>query len=157
MKKRYFILLSLLLISIIIILVILIVNKKNNNLIELKNSDYNNGTLITLDEETLKDKQDNKENFIVYIHIPGLCTSEIPFDPLVNEFIKDNEITIYSLPYSILKNTNLNEHIKYSPSLAIIKDGKLLAFLDANSDKDFEYYSSREGLNEWIKSFVKIK
>jgi len=157
MKKKHFILLSLLLISIIIILIILIINKKNNNLIELKETDYNNGTLITLDEETLENKQNNKENFIVYIHIPGLCTSEIPFDPLVNEFIEKNEITIYSLPYSILKNTNLNKDIKYSPSLAIIKDGKLLTFLDANSDKDYEYYSSLEGLNNWVKSYIKIK
>lgn len=157
MKKKYFILLSLLLISIIVVLIILIINKKNNNLIELKETDYNNGTLITLDEDKLEQKQNNKESFIVYIHIPGLCTSEIPFDPLVNEFIEKNKITIYSLPYSILKNTNLNKEIKYSPSLAIIKDGKLLTFLDANSDKDFEYYSSLDGLNYWVKSFVKIK
>jgi len=157
MKKKYFILLSLLLISIIIVLVVLILNKKNNNLIILNETDYNNGTLITLNEETLKEKQDNKDNFIVYIHIPGLCTSEIPFDPLVNEFIEKNKITIYSLPYSILKNTNLNKEIKYSPSLAIIKEGELVSFLDANSDKDYEYYSSIEGLTNWIKSYVKLK
>ena len=156
MKKSKFMLLSLLLISIIIVLIVLIINKKDNR-VKLTQNDYNNANLITLDEEKLKEKQENKETFIVYIHVPGLCTSEIPFDPLVNKFIKQNEITIYSLPYSILKNTNLNEYIKYSPSLAIIKDGKLLRFLDANSDKDFEYYSSLEGLNKWVKSYVKLK
>jgi len=157
MKKKYFILLSLLLIFIIIILIIFIINKKNRNLIILEETDYKTGELITLNEDTLKEKENNKDNFIVYIHVPGLCTSEIPFDPLVNEFIEKNGITIYSLPYSILKNTNLSKHIKYSPSLAIIKKGELIDFLDANSDDDYKYYSSEEGLTNWIKSYVKIK
>lgn len=157
MKKKNFILLSLLLISIIIILIVLIINKKNNNSIRLEECDYKNSELVSLDEEKLKEKQNNKETFIVYIHIPGLCTSEIPFDPIVNKFMEENEITIYSLPYNILKNTNLNDEIKYSPSLAIIKEGKLLTFLDANSDKDFEYYSSIEGLTKWIKTYIKLK
>ena len=157
MKKKYFIFFTLILIAIISILIVLIVNKKNKNLIVLNEKDYNAAELITLNEDTFKEKIKNKDNFIVYIHIPGLCTSEIPFDPLVNKFIEKNEITIYSLPYSILKNTSLSKYIKYSPSLAIIKDGKLVVFLDANSDKDYEYYSSEEGLNKWIKSYVKIK
>ena len=151
MKKSKFILLSLFLLLIIGILIVLIINKKNNNLIELEQIDYKNGVLITLDEDKLKEKQDNKETFIVYIHVPGLCTSEIPFDPLVNKFIKENEITVYSLPYNILKNTTVKDNIKYSPSLAIIKDGELLDFLDANSDSDYEYYSSLEGLTKWVK------
>lgn len=157
MKKKNYVLLSLLLLSIIIALIILIINKKNNSLIILEDNDYKKGELVTLDKETINKKQKNKENFIVYIHIPGLCTSEIPFDPIVNNLIKKEKITIYSLPYNVLKETELNDDIKYSPSLAIIKDGKLKTFLDANSEKDFEYYSSLDGLTKWLKSYVYIK
>lgn len=157
MKKSKFILLSLLFIGIIILLIILIINKTNKHLIVLEDIDYKESKIIMLDEKTYKEKEDNKENFIVYIHVPGLCTSKIPFDPLVNKFVEKNKITIYSLPYSILKETNLSKYIKYSPSLAIIKDGKLISFLDANSEKDYEYYSSEKGIENWIKSYVNLK
>ena len=156
MKKKYFIILSLFLISIIIVLLILINNKKNNNLIKLEEVDYKTGELITITEEELKEKENNNESFILYLHVPGLCTSTIPFDPMVNKFIKDNKITMYSLSFSLIKNTNLKDIIKYSPSLIIYKDGEILDYLDANSKEDYDYYSSYEGLTKWIESFVKI-
>ena len=55
------------------------------------------------------------------------------------------------------RELSIKYNISAIPAVMFFKDGKLLTFLDANSDKDYEYYSSREGLNKWIKSFVKIK
>lgn len=156
MKKIHFCILSILLLFIIVLLVVLIINKKNYNLIKLEESDYKVGKLITIDEKKLEEKQTNKDSFILYIHVPGLCTSTIPFDPMVNDFIKNNKITIYSLPFSLVKNTNLKDTIKYSPSLAIYYDGKLIDYLDANSKEDYEYYSSYDGLTKWITNYVNV-
>ena len=156
MKKIHFCILSIVLLSIIAILIVLIINKKNSNLIKLEESDYKVEKLITIDEKKLEEKQTNKDSFILYIHVPGLCTSTIPFDPMVNDFIKNNKITIYSLPFSLVKNTNLKDTIKYSPSLAIYYNGKLIDYLDANSKEDYEYYSSYDGLTKWITNYVNV-
>ena len=58
---------------------------------------------------------------------------------------------------SEMKKTEISEYIKYSPSIVIYNKGKIVSYLDAESNDDKKYYESMEGLYEWFTKYVILK
>ena len=52
------------------------------------------------------------------------------------------------------KDNSIMETIEYTPSIILYKEGKPVAFLDANSNKDIKYYESVEGLTKWFNKYT---
>ena len=48
----------------------------------------------------------------------------------------------------------MHEKVKYVPSVAIIKNGTVVDFLDANSDEDTSKFNSAEALQGWLKDYI---
>ena len=154
MKKSKIILI--LLSTILTLSLIYFVNQRKTTF-DLEKEYYNNAELIEIDSNKLKKLEDQNKNFILFVHTPGVCTFQIPFEPIVRKFITENKITIYSLPYNEIDNTSINKYLKYSPSIIIFKDGKMYKYLDPNSKKDLSYYQSLENFTKWIKESVNLK
>ena len=55
-----------------------------------------------------------------------------------------------------MKKTELYDEVKYYPSFAIYKDGKLIDFLDAESDEDLNRYKETEAFESWFNEYVEI-
>ena len=68
----------------------------------------------------------------------------------------DLNIDFLSITFDEFKNTKFYKEIKYAPSIIIIKEGKIVTYLDPNSDNDFEKYQDADKLGEWIKNYVKV-
>lgn len=51
---------------------------------------------------------------------------------------------------------NLNETLKYYPSVAIYQEGKIIAYLRADSNDDKSYYESVEGFREWFTKYISL-
>lgn len=151
MKKIFFV------ISIFIIVIISLILIFSNKKIEkfyLEDEYYNKSTLINIDSKKLKKLEEKKESFLIYVHIPGVCNSTIPFEPIVKEFVDTKNIVMYDIDFNDIKTTKLDKYIKYSPSIVIYKDGNIISYLDAESNNDLKYYQSVEGLNSWINRYV---
>ena len=66
------------------------------------------------------------------------------------------KIDFLSISFKEFKNTKYYKKIKYAPSIIIIKEGNIVAYLDPNSDDDLGKYQDTNKLEEWIKEYVEI-
>lgn len=140
----------------LIISICLVFILKETKKIDLEEKYYDNGELLRITKDEFEDLEKNKENFILFVHIPGVCQVSLPFAPIVEEFIEENNITIYSLPFYEITDTSIEEYVKFSPSVLIYKDGSVLSYLDSTKDEHLEYYKTIESFTKWIKEYVHI-
>jgi len=120
---------------------------------------YNNASLIELsDISHFNELEDNNESFGIYLYLPGCLTCQ-SFKPILNEFIELNNITLYSISYTKIKDTRntLYSNIEYAPSVVLFNEGKLVTYLDALNNDHIPYYESIEGFSEWFNTYVEIK
>lgn len=129
----------------------------NNKKINLEEKYYGNGELIKISQDEFNTLEKDKENFILFVHIPGVCQVSLPFAPIVEEFIEKENITIYSLPFYDITDTSVEEYVKFSPSVLIYKDGRVESYLDSTKDEHLEYYKTIESFTKWIKKYVNLK
>lgn len=164
MKNKLNKIVSILMIIIILILIILISlkfkntsNQNNTELFYLNDKYYKKSELIEIDIDKYKKLENNKESFVIYVHIPGVCSMRVPFEPIVKEFITTNHLTFYSINFNQITESDLEDYIKYSPSIAIFNNGEMISCLDPNSNNDLEYYESLKGFSKWFTKYVKLK
>lgn len=155
MRKRLAIIIPILII--LIFSTILYINKSNNkDLIKLEPKYYKEAALLTIDKDELLKLEKSKESFIVYTSTEGICACSIPFDPIIEKFIKKHDLTFYFFEFRNKKGTTIDKYITHSPSVIIYKDGKVVEYLKYDSDDHIKYYESLEGFETWFKSYVNL-
>ncbi len=150
MKKLLFLLISLVLISLIIFL---IVNIQREKAFYLDDEYYGDSSLIEIDSEGLKALEKDKKSFVVFVYQP-LCLSSYDLNDYVNSFLETNKMSFYKILFSKMDNTKIANYVKFCPSLVIYQEGQVVAYLDADSNKDTIYYESLEGLTKWLTSYI---
>ncbi|MBR3164034.1 hypothetical protein IKF15_01905 [Candidatus Saccharibacteria bacterium] len=108
-----------------------------------------------------------KESFIVAAHsYDGACggadsaeftlESHIGHTYFSNYNVDSDSYTggvfAYEANLPTFKKTKLYETVKYAPTLIVVKDGEVYAFIDNNKDN----IRSDEELNAWIKTYVEV-
>ena len=110
-------------------------------------------TLKSINKDKLNSLLRKRSSFVLFIS-PTFCTSSSPCEDTFEDVFKEKKITLYKIDYTDIKDTKLNEKIKYAPSVAIIRKGKLVAFLDANSSDDKKIYDSSKEFIKWLKKYI---
>lgn len=141
-------------IFILIILILVFVTGCKKDTFSLEEEYYNNSEIIEVDKSDFDKLVENKKSFAVFIYEPTCITSN-DFSEVLNEFSNKNQISLYKMSFENMKSTELNNKIKFYPSLAIFNKGKLVDYLDADDNEDKEYYKNIEGLENWFFSYVK--
>ena len=117
---------------------------------------YGNYKFIDIDNTKIDELQKNKASYLVFTFNP-YCTFQKPCDEVFEEFMKTYNISIYNIPFDEFKETELYEKVKYAPSVIAINKGKIVAYLDANSDEDYDKYQEVEEFKEWIEKYVYLE
>lgn len=149
MNKKVFILL--------ITLTLFLTGCQNNKTIEKMYIDtdlYNSNEYIKVDKDTIN-KKDNS-TYILFTY-NNFCTMEIACDKIFDQFMKKNNIAIYSIPYEEFKDTYLHNSIKFAPSVIIVKNKKIIAYLDADKDEDYIRYQDVEEFSKWISKYIYLE
>ena len=120
---------------------------------KLEDKYYNNPEFTEIDSKELKEMEDNSESLLVMVYTEG-CSSCMAFEKVLTEFTKEYNIEIFRINIKDIKNTNISDKIKYTPSLVIYKEGKVYKYLDADSDKDTRYYKDTTNLKEWLDKYI---
>ena len=55
------------------------------------------------------------------------------------------------------KKTSYYKTVKYAPSILIIKDGKIVTFLDAEKNSDIEKYQDVDKFEKWLNENIYLK
>lgn len=152
-KKILLILLS---IIISIILITFLVSSYIKKTFFLENKYYGSKSVNEIKINDLNKLIDNKESFAVFVYQP-MCTTSSDFEEVLNDFLEENQISIYKIAYSDIKNTDIGKTVKYYPSFIIYRNGKLIDFLESDKDEDVNYYRSKEGFEQWFTKYVHLK
>ena len=97
-----------------------------------------------------------KKSFILFTYNP-YCSLKIPCDKIFEEYAKNKNITILTIPFDKFKKTEYYKTVKYAPSVIIINKGKIITYLDAEKDKDIKLYQDTNKFGNWIEKYIKLK
>lgn len=122
----------------------------------LEDTYYGNGSLVEVTTNDIENKLNSKESFLLFTY-NNYCTLDIPCEDIFEEFTKKYQLSILSIPYDDFKKTSLHQKVKYAPSVLIIKEGKIVSYLDANAESDLKKYQDIEAFDSWIKEYINLK
>lgn len=126
-----------------------------SNKFSLEDKYYKKASFTEIEKKDYEELIKNKESFGVFIYQP-LCTTSYNFNKVVTKFTDMYEMNFYKMSFVNMKETELKDKIKYYPSFAIFKNGKLVDYLDANSKEDTNKYKSVDYFANWFSSYVKV-
>ena len=137
---------------VLIIITLLLITGCKEKQIEkfyLNNKYYNEGKFITINNiDNLK-----KDTYILYTY-NNYCTFKKPCEEVFKEYMEKYKIDFYKMPFDQFKKTTLYTKVRYAPSIILVKEGKIVEYLDANSNKDLEKYQDTKKFEEWINKYI---
>lgn len=134
---------------------LLFINNLTKQKITLESKYYNTGKFIDINSANLNELLNNKENFILFTN-NNFCTFKISCEEIFKESAQELNITILKIPFDEFKLTKLHDTIKFAPSVIIIKEGKIIKYLDPEQNKDLSKYQDKKEFISWIKEYINI-
>lgn len=105
-----------------------------------------------LKEVKSTDLNDN-DSFLLFTY-NYYCSLAIPCDEIFKSFSENENVEILSISIDEFKKTSYYKTVKYAPSVLIIKDGKIVTFLDAEKNSDIEKYQDVDKFTEWVEKYI---
>ncbi len=146
MKKIYYLLIC-------ILILMTTACTKQIDKVTLDNKYYNNGEFINVNSEELSSLED--DSFILYTY-NNYCAFAKPCEDVFKEFMTKYKIDFLSIKFEDFKNTKYYNKIKYAPSIIIINKGKIISYLDPNSDDDLNKYQDFNDFETWLTKYIEI-
>ena len=115
---------------------------------------YNNSSFIEINSEQI-DALTNKKYLLFTYN--NYCSFEIPCDKIFEKFSSDYNIEILSISFEQFKNTQFYKIVKYAPSVMIISNNKVVAYLDAENNNDVDKYQSVDAFKEWLEKYIYLE
>ena len=153
-KKLIIIMITLVVLIAIGVTIILTYNNKEKFYIE--DIYYNKSGLQDTTSKEIDKLIKNKKSFVLFTY-NDFCSFSVPCDSVFEEASNKLNITILQIPYRDFKKTVLNKKIKYGPSVIIIKEGKVVKYLDAEKDDDKILYQDVKKFNTWLNKYIYTK
>lgn len=117
---------------------------------------YGQSKFIEIDSDEYDKLVSDKESFAIFIYQP-LCAASTSFKEVLTEYSNTNGIVFYKMTQTNMKQSELGKTLKYYPSLVIVEDGKVVDYLDANSNEDTNYYQNANNFGKWFTTYVELK
>lgn len=95
-----------------------------------------------------------KKSFVVLVDKGG-CNTADRLREFVNNWATKNELKVYKMDFSDMKETSLHDTVKYYPSVAVVSKGKVVGYMRADSDDDAPAYNEYEAFVKWIENYLK--
>lgn len=155
MKRKHIIIasISLTLFFAVAIIIALIIPSLTGKQFRLDDELYGESESILIDKDKYEQLIRDKKSFIVMVDKPGcIKTSEMRVS--LSGFPDNMQFKYYHLYWDDAKKTSLHEKIKYTPSVALIHDGEVVDWLDADAKEDEPLYNDSAALQNWIREYI---
>lgn len=146
MKKKFIVLAIF-----VVLLITSFIIFHNDNKFYLDDKYYNEGNFIEVSSNDLNNIE--SKNFILFTY-NNYCNFEIPCDQIFQKFMKDKKIDFLSIPFEEFKKTKYYSEVNYAPSIIIIKDGKIIKYLDAEKNEDMDRYQDVNKFEQWLDNYI---
>ena len=94
-----------------------------------------------------------KKSFVVMVDQSG-CTTADRLREYVTRYMTETGILVYKMMFSEVKESSLNEAVKYYPSVVVVDKGVVRGYLRADSDDDAEIYNNYDAFKEWMGKYL---
>lgn len=138
-------------ITISLFCIICLTGCNSNKQIYLSDKYYNDGEYIEITNNDLENKKD--ETYILFTY-NNYCSFSVPCDEIFKEVMKKYKIDVLSIPFEEFKNSNFHKQVKFAPSVIIVDKGKIVAYLDPESNNDLDKYQDSNKFEEWLDKYI---
>ena len=126
----------------------------NENGLVLDDICYSSNDFIDIDNEYLNKTPLN--NYVLFIY-NNYCSLPIPCEKIFKEYMDKYDVSFLSMNIDEYKKTGFYSEVKYAPSVLVISNGNIVAFLDAESDDDLGKYQDVNEFETWINNYIYTK
>lgn len=161
MKKK--ILIIILLVIVVLSVVIGTILVLNNRVTYGKKAFYLEDELYNTSENyeeislsKFKKLQSDKKSYVVFTYA-SFCPFKTPSDKIFKSVFKGNKMKLYAIGYDKLKGNDITNKVNYAPSVMIFKKGKLVAYLNAESDDDYNRYQNKKEFKKWLAKYIYLE
>lgn len=97
----------------------------------------------------------NKASFVLFVDMAG-CITANGLRNMLGEITSEHPVQFLHIMWPEAKSTSLHDSVKYYPSIVIVREGKIVDFLKADSDEHAKYYNSTADLSNWLMHYIKL-
>lgn len=115
---------------------------------------YGTSEIETISLDDLQTLIGDRKSFGLFVSQPA-CQASADFERHLDEFLTAQPLKFYEISFSTLKDSQVIPDLHFYPSFVIFHDGKVVDFLEANSDEDAAAYTSADGFSDWFTHYVK--
>ena len=112
---------------------------------------YNKGELITVNKTDIENL--TNETYVVYTY-NNFCNLPIHCETIFKKVMEKYHLDFLAIPYSEFKDTFIHETVSYAPSIIIVHNKDIIAYLDANKDSDMDKYQDAIEFENWINNYI---
>ena len=116
---------------------------------------YGKSEILDLNKDGYEELIAQKKSFVVMTDETTCVTSKRMRERML-EMPENLHFSYYLLPWRDALASSLHDKVKFMPSIAIIKQGEVIAFLDAESDADKDAYNEPEALQAWLEQYIEF-
>ncbi len=127
--------------------------QKKVDKIRIEDKYYDKGGFIELKGSEVEELINNKESFVLYTY-NFFCNMPVPAKDILNKYMENKNIRIISVPYEEYKKLDIDGNIEYAPSVIIFDKGKIIKYLDAESNADLPKYQNVDKFADWLETYV---
>ena len=138
--------------TILIVVPAIILNLKHEKFY-INDKYYNNGEFIKITSNDLNNLINSKDSFLLYTY-NDYCSLKIQCDDIFRSVMNKYKIDMYSIRYEEFEKTDYINKVKYAPSVLIIKNGKIVTYLDANKKADLDRYQDTSSFESWLDKYI---
>ncbi len=109
---------------------------------------------INLTSEEYEDLVAQYKSFVVFVDQDG-CTTADGLRARIIDYAKKKGIKINRIMFSEMQETSLHDKVKFYPSVVIISDGEVVAWLRSDSNEDAAIYNNYDALEKWLEKYLK--
>lgn len=139
------------LITLAIFLILTGCSNKEITKVYLSDKYYKDSNFISLTADEISNLKD--DTYLLYTY-NNYCTLEVPCESIFNSFMSLYNISIISIPFDEYKNTSFYKKVKYAPTVILISKGKIVTYLDADSDNDLDKYQDIIAFTKWLDTYI---
>lgn len=114
---------------------------------------YGKSEVTDISKDEYEKLIEEKKSFVVMVDKPD-CYTTADMRKRMSEFPDDMQFRYYRIMWTQAKESSLHEYVKYVPSVAIIHNGSVVDFLNADSDEDTAKYNDAQALQDWLKEYI---
>lgn len=111
-----------------------------------------NPKFIDLSADKYEELIKSKKSFVILVDQNG-CTTADRVRKYVTNYMTEKGVDIYKMMFKEVKSSSLNDYVKYYPSVVIVSNGRVRAYLRADKDADADAYNDYSAFTSWINQY----